>query len=585
VEHDATPAPFHLGEWFVEPSLNRVSRGDTARHLRPRLMDLLVFLAAHAGDVVTKDQILDGVWQQRFVAESVLSRSIADLRQLLDDDAERPRFIETVPKRGYRLIAGGVRRDGGPADAAARPSIVVLPFVDLAPGRDQEYFCDGLAEELTNGLAQLGGLRVIARTSACSFKGRGVDVREVGRALNVGAVLEGSVQRAGDRVRVTVQLIDVADGSHVWSQRFDRPAGDIFAIEDEIVAAVVAALRGTLLGSRTPVPRGRSTVTPVAHDLYLKGRHWAARRNPQAVEQALRCFEAAVEAAPSYAAAHAAIGECYCVMGFAGFARPSEVFPLGRGAAERALEIDPDSADAHAVLGHEIGTFEWQWARAESHFLRALELSPGHALARIWYSHLLAASGRFAEAIDQTERACECDPLSPTMRTTLGLSLYYARLFARAEEAFRAVLDSEPSFALAHFHLGRLCVLQGRFEEAAQQHAAASSIPTALGFLASASRRLGRADRAREAVQELERMAQTRYVGPLAWFAANSGDVDVELTWLERAADAREGSVPLLNVEAGMDHLRGEARFEALRRRFGLPAVSWSHQQGGGHGH
>jgi serine/threonine-protein kinase len=312
-------------------------------------------------------------------------------------------------------------------------------------------------------------------------------------------------------------------------------------------------------------------VTPAAHDLYLKGRHWSARRNPDALHQALACLEAAVKAAPSYAAAHAAIGECHCVMGFAGFARPSEVFPLGRQAGERALEIDPDSADAHAVLGHEAGTFEWQWEQAEEHFQRALALSPGHALARIWYSHLLAASGRFAEAIDHTERACECDPLSPTMRTTLGLALYYARQFERAEEAFRAVLETDPTFALAHFHLGRLCALQGRFDEAVQQQTAASAIPTAVGFLAGAWRRLGRPDRADEATRELERMAQARYVGPLAWFAASVGDPDAELSWLARAFDAREGSVPLLNTDAGMDHLRGDPRFEALVRRLGLP--------------
>jgi TolB-like protein/tetratricopeptide (TPR) repeat protein len=566
-------AAFTLGDWLVEPALDRISKDGAVRHLRPRLMDLLVFLAQHPGEVVTKDQILDHVWQQRFVAESVLSRSVADLRQLLDDDAEQPRYIETIPKRGYRLVAAEGSLVPRAADAARRPSVVVLPFVDMASGHDQEYFCDGLAEELTNGLAQLAGLRVVARTSAFAFKGRAVDVRQVGRALNVGAVLEGGVQRAGDRLRVTVQLIDVADSCHLWSQRFDRPAGDIFAIEDEIVRSVVLALKVKLLGDRAGRAMVRTTANPAAHDLYLKGRHLAARRSPESMAQALQCFERAVEADPSYAAAHAAIGECQAVAGFAGFSRPSDVFPLARQAAIRARELDPDLADAHAVLGHESGMFEWRWDEAEAHFQRALELSPGYALARVWYSHLLTASGRFDEAIEETERACECDPLSPTVRATLGLALYYARRFERAEETYKAVLDADPSFALAHFFLGRLYMVQGRLEEAVEQQAAASVIPTALGVLAGAWRRLGRPDRARDLVRGLERLAKARYVGPLAWFVANADDPDAQLAWLERAVDAREGSVPLLNTDAGMDPLRGDPRYHAIIGRLGLPVV------------
>jgi TolB-like protein/tetratricopeptide (TPR) repeat protein len=573
VEPASPRAAFTLGDWLVEPALDRIARAGVVRHLRPRLMDLLVFLSQHPGVVVTKDQILDRVWQQRFVAESVLSRSIADLRQLLDDEAEQPRYIETIAKRGYRLVASAATLAPPAAAAARRPSVVVLPFADLAPGRDQEYFCDGLAEELTNGLAQLAGLRVVARTSAFAFKGRGIDVRQIGRDLNVGAVLEGAVQRAGDRIRVTVQLIDVADGCHLWSQRFDRPTGDIFAIEDEIVRSVVLALRVKLLGDRAGRAMVRTTASPAAHDLYLRGRHLAARRNPESMAQALACFERAVDADPSYGAAHAAIGECHAVSAFAGFARPSDVAPLARQSAMRARGLDEALPDAHAVLGHVAGTFDWRWEEAEAHFQRALDLSPGYALGRVWYSHLLTASGRFDEAVEETERACECDPLSPTVRTTLGLALYYARRFERAEETFKTVLAGDPSFALAHFHLGRLYGVQGRLEEAIEHQAAAAAVPTSLGFLAGAWRRIGRPDRAEEVEREIDRLAATRYVGPLAWFAAHPDEPHIQLTWLERAVDAREGAVALLNTDAALDHLRGDPRYQALLGRLGLPAV------------
>jgi TolB-like protein/Tfp pilus assembly protein PilF len=564
---------FPLGDWLVEPALNRISRGGTVCHLRPRLMDLLVYLTRRAGQVVTKDEILEHVWRQQFVAESVLSRSVADLRRALEDDAEKPKFIETIPKRGYRLVAAVPAPPARDTRPSSLTSIVVLPFADLAPERDHEYFCDGLAEELTNNLAQLAGLRVVARTSAFAFRGRGIDVREIGRQLSVDAVLEGAVQRAGGRLRVTVQLIDVADGCHRWSQRFDRPAGDVFAIEDEIVQAVVAALRVKLFGPQAGRATVKTTSSPAAHDLYLRGRHLAARRSPEPIAQALECFRRAVEADPSYAAAHAAIAECHAVAGFSGFARPADVIPLARQSASRAVALAPGLAEGYAVLGHVTGMFDWQWAEAETCFQRALELSPGYALARVWYSHLLTASGRFGEAIEEMERACECDPLSPTVRTTFGLALFYARDFDRAEETFRTVLQSDPTFALAHFHLGRLYGVLGRHEEAVEQHAAASAIPIALGFLAAAWKQLGRPDRAADVVRELGQLAQVRYVGPLAWFVASVGDNDAQLQWLERAMDDREGSVPLLNTDAGLDHLRSDPRLTALIGRLGLPVV------------
>ena len=572
-------AAFHLGDWLVEPDLDRIGRGPLVRHLRPRLMDLLVFLAEHAGQPVTKDQILELVWRQQFVAESVLSRSIADLRRLLDDDAEHPRYIETIPKRGYRLVASVTARAASPAPSSGsaphRPSIVVLPFVDMAAGHDQDYFCDGLAEELTNGLAQLPGLRVVARTSAFAFKGRSIDVRDIGRELNVAVVLEGGVQREGSRLRVTVQLIDVSDGCHIWSERFDRTAGGIFEIEDEIVGAVVEALKVRLLDGRGARPMAGRTLDPAAHDLYLKGRHWAARRSADALPQALRLFEQAVEIDPGYAAAHAAIGECHAVSGFMSIARPRDTFPLARKSAERALAIDPALAEGHAVLGHESGMFEWRWGDAEACFQRALELSPGYALARVWYSHLLAASGRFEEGIAQTERACECDPLSPTIQTTLGLALYYAGLFERAADRYQEVLRVDPSFALARFHLGRLYAVQGRFAEACEQlEQAAEGAPIALGFLAGACRLLGRDRRAAESVARLERLAKSRYVGPMAWFGANMGDRDAQLSWLARALDEREGVVPLLNTDPALAGLHGDPRFESLRGRLGLPRAT-----------
>jgi len=542
-------------------------------------MDLLVYLAEHPNQVVTKDEILEDVWHQRFAAESVLSRSVADLRQLLDDDAQQPRVIETIPKRGYRLVAAiAPSRPGSAAadiESGERPSIVVLPFLDLAPARDHEYFCDGLAEELTNRLAHLRGLRVVARTSAFTFKGKAADVREIGRDLGVRTVLEGSVQRAGDHVRVTAQLIDASDGCHVWSGRFDRAAGDIFSIEDEIAQAVVSELRVKLFGGAELRFMRRQTVNPAAHDLYLRGRHHSARRSPDGLESAIRHYEQALEIDPGYAAAHAGIAECCCMIGFVGYRRPAEVFARGRQEAERALEIDPELAEAHAVLAHETGMHEWRWEEAERHFLHALDLNPGYPLARTWYSHLLTASGRFDEALAQVERACECDPLAPTVQSTLGLTHYYARRFDDAVDRCRKVLAVDPSFGLARFFLALAYRALGDFQGAVEQLRILSEFtPYALGYLAGALRALGREDEAARACDELERRSRSCYVSPLAFAAsAHRDDHDTSLRWLELAFNEREGTVPLLNVEPQVDHLRPEPAFQALIDRLGLPPV------------
>jgi adenylate cyclase len=546
-------------------------------------MDLLVYLAEHPNEVVTKEQILDNVWHQRFVSESVLSRSVAELRQLLGDNATRPQVIETIPKRGYRLVAPVTRQRlpsaVGSEGAGARPSIVVLPFLDLAPGHDHEYFCDGLAEELTNRLAHLHGLRVVARTSAFTFKGKPTDVREIGRLLNVRAVLEGSVQHSGGQVRVTVQLIDVSDGCHVWSGRFDRAACDIFAIEDEIARAVVSELRVTLAGGAEARVTHRQTTNPAAHDLYLRGRHHAARRSLTELELAIRHYEQAVDLDPKYAAAHAGIAECCCVIGFVGYRRPSEVFPRGKREAESALALDPELGEAHAVLAHEMGMYEWRWEEAERHFLRALDLNPGYSLTRTWYSHLLTASGRFDEALAHVERACECDPMAPTVRAMLGLTHYYARQFDRAADCCRQVLAANPSFGLARFFLARVFWAEGNFEAAAEQlRSLSGAMPHALGYLAGALRLLGRDGEAARAYDEVERLSQTCYISPLAFTAsARKDDHATRLRWLKLAFDEREGSVPLLNTEPLVDDLRGEPAFQALLARLGLPRVPAHH--------
>jgi serine/threonine-protein kinase len=564
-------ADFRLGEWLVQPSLGRISGAQGAVHLRPLLMDFLSLLARDPGRVVTKEEITRAVWGKRFLAKSALTRLVAELRQILGDDVETPRFIETVPKRGYRLVASV---SSAQSTAQPGPSVAVLPFADLSPGKDQEYFCDGLSEELTNALTRLHGLRVIARTSAFAFKGKALDVREIGRQLNVTAVMEGGVQRSADRLRVTVQLINAADGCHLWSERFDRRAGDVFAIQDDIAKAVVAALSIKLLGDEgsrlIPCP----TEDPEAHDLYLRGRYVAARRTPEAYAQAIRYFEQALARDPGYGVAYAALGACCCGSGFVSYLAPGDAFPKAKAAAGRALELDPALAEAHAVLGWASWAYDWDWLATEDCFRRAEALSPNDGMGRFWHAMMLAGLGRFEEALVQIQRAWDLDPLSLVIQTNVGAILFEARQYEQAVERLLNVLQMDPGFGLANFHLGRTYAAMARYGQSIDAlQKAAPGFPIAMGFLGLSWAQIGHRDKAEEILRELERLTVAQYV-PAQSFALvhlGLGNIDLALDWLKKAFDAHEGTVTLLGVEPCWDPHRSNPRFAELLRRLRLP--------------
>jgi TolB-like protein/Flp pilus assembly protein TadD len=584
VRSAAPRVDFRLGEWLIQPSLDRISQGATVARLRPRLMDFLVFLARNAGRVVGKDEIIEAVWERRFLAESVLTRSVADLRRLLHDEAEKPRFIETVPKRGYRLMVPVFEQSGSAGRAVAHPSVAVLPFTNMTADDGEQYFCDGLAEELTNALTRLRGLRVIARTSAFAFKGKAVDVREIGRHLSVGAVIEGGVQRSEGRLRITVQLIDATDGAHLWSDRFDRRASDIFAIQDEIAQAVVAALSIKLLGEEETGLTGRRTRDLEAHDLYLRGRYVAAQRTLEAYTQAIRYFQQASARDPAYALPYAALGSCYCGCGFLGYLAPEDAFPKAKAAAAKALDLDPTLAEAHATLGWAGWAYDWDWLAAENCFRRAEELSPNDAMVRFWHALMLAALGHFEEAHVEIQRAWYLDPLSLVIQTNLGLVLFEARRYEQAIERCLKVLEMDAGFALANLHLGRAYLAMGRYAQAvAALEKAAPSFPGAMGFLGAAWAGMGRRDKALEVLRELERLSAKQYGGSVAFAVVRLalGEIDAALDSLEKAFDAREGVAALLGVEPCMDRLRSNSRFTDLLTRLRLPAqIGCGHASG-----
>jgi serine/threonine-protein kinase len=339
---------------------------------------------------------------------------------------------------------------GRQGTTAGSPSVAVLPFADLTADRSNAYLGDGIAETLINALTNVPGLEVAARTSAFSLRETGDDVREIGRQLGVATVLEGSVQRDGERLRVTAQLVKTSDGLQLWSQRFDRDADDIFAVQDQVAQAVVTALRGVLL----PGP-GRvvaSTAEPAAYDAYLQGRFFWNKRSISDLERAIEYFEEAILHDSTYAQAWAGLADAYLMLPFYSTVASAEVVPKARQAAEHALELNPDLAEAHTTLAYALTVHDWDWAAAEREFRRAIELNPGYATAHKWYSDLLTATGRPDEALAAARRAADLDPRSPNVRTILGRAHWFLGQEEEALAEFDRALELDPSFLLTLMH-------------------------------------------------------------------------------------------------------------------------------------
>ena len=306
-----------------------------------------------------------------------------------------------------------------PAETKAGKSIVVLPFVNISPEEGQDYFCDGLSEEIINALSHIRELRVVARTSAFAFKGKEIDIREVGEKLNVDAVLEGSVRKAGERLRITAQLINVADGYHLWSERFDREMKDVFSIQDEVTLEIVDKLKIELLGKEREQVIKRYTENPEAHNLLLKGLYFWNKRTKESLKRSLECLHQALEIDPAYALAHAQLAFIFISLGWLGFARPHEAFPKAKAAAMKALEIDGSLPQAYAALGFISLFYDWDWTASEKGFKKALSLNPGFDYAHFGYSVILASLRRHEESVNALKKAVELDPLSLRMNAEL----------------------------------------------------------------------------------------------------------------------------------------------------------------------
>ena len=464
-----------------------------------------------------------------------------------------------------------------PSPIPAAPSVAVLPFADLSPKRDQEYLCDGLSDALQDALSRVDGLRVVSRTSAFAFKDKHLDVRQIGKQLNVATLLEGSVQVAGERLRASVTLTNVADGYQLWSERYDRALMDVFDVQDNIARTVVRRLLPKLSSELHAPLAIRSTDDLGAYQLYLKGRHVWNRRTEGALHQSIDYFRRALALDPTFAVAQAGLADAYAMLGIYGALPPAEAMPLAKSFAEAALAQRPNLAEALAARGCVRAVYEWDWAGAEADFRRALSVNPQYPSASQWYAvNCLMPLGRFTEARDQLRQAQKLDPLSPVVGATLGLLAYLERRYEEAIGHYREVLELDDRFALAHYFLGQALAEQGQYEEAVARlnQAAASGGRSAevLAALAAAEARAGRTDSAESLLGELQAMAGTKYVSPVL-----IGQVQLALGRRAAALESlveghRVRSVEMiwLGVRPIYDAVRDDHQFVTLLERIGL---------------
>lgn len=615
---------YEFGPMRLDPAERLLLHDGKPVPLAPKAFDLLVILVENHGHLLSKEDLMRRLWPDTFVEEVNLAQNVSAIRRALGDDRDGQQYIETVPKIGYRF-RGQVRHDPDRADEDAAPvgrhspaqngrgkrvrlyavafsaailvfgalwfarnratpgadanrkvqvrSIAVLPFVNLSSDPAQEYFSAGLTDELITHLAQVGSLRVISRTSVMGYKGSMKKAPEIGRELNVDALVEGSLERAQDRVRIRIQLINTANDQHLWARSYDRDLKDILRLESEIAGEIAQQIGyATQLGSRAarnPAPR--------AFENYLKGRYRWNQRTEAGLRAAIRHFQVAIEADPTFAPAYAGLADCYIIMANWGFMPGADAYPRAISAARSALALEPNLAEAHTSLAYATFLHDWDWAGAERGFQRAITLEPNYATAHHFYSIYLMAAGRHADAITEIHRARDLDPLSPIINSVVGWIHYEARQYPEGIREGEKAVAMDPNYVPALTNLGVIYMRTGQYKRSIEYferaHILAGQQGVVLSYLAQAHSLAGDKARARKILQDFDRKA-SYVVSPwdraLVYVAL--GEKENALAALELAADQRVGWIVRLGVDPALDTLRGEPRFLALERRIGIPA-------------
>jgi TolB-like protein/DNA-binding winged helix-turn-helix (wHTH) protein/Flp pilus assembly protein TadD len=611
----------------------------TKRGLRLRLQEqpfqVLAMLLEKPGELVSREELRSRLWPRTIVDfDHGLNKAINKIREALGDSAENPRFVETVARRGYRFLADveaidspspqpkvapDVAGDAGRSSAAhlgaawsrlphslawklfgfglalvlaaalfwtVYPrnyssskirSLAVLPLENLSGDASQDYFAEGMTDELITHLGQISALRVISRTSVMTYKSTRKSLAEVARELNVEAVVEGSVLRSGERVRITAQLIEVPADRHMWAQSYEGDLRDTLTLQNSVARAIAEQVRATLNRQEKAALEKSRAVNPEAYEAYLKGRYFWNKRTGDGLKKAIDYFSLAIEKDPDYAEAYSGLADSYALSGDWEYAilSPQDASPKAKAAATKALALDDSLGEAHTSLAFAMDQYDWDWESAEREYKRAIALNPGYATAHHWYAWHLIVMGRNSEGISELRKAENLDPLSLIISADLADALCIAHLHDESVQQSRKTLEMDPNFAVAHYQLGQAFEQKHMHEEAIAEFQRAielsggnAAFDSNLAYAYAAS---GRRDQALKIAKDLESRASESSTADanIALIYVALGDNDQAIVWLNKAYQARFN--PSILLRPAFDPIRSDARFQDLLRRIGLP--------------
>jgi TolB-like protein/tetratricopeptide (TPR) repeat protein len=574
---------YEFGAYRLDAQSRMLFRDGDHVTLPPKVTELLVALVQAAGRVLTRKELLQRLWPDTVVEEGSLTSHISLLRKALGEDPKAQGVIETLPKRGYRFVASVKRLASGAHDSGVgRTMLVVLPFENLSAGERYDYFSEGLTEEMITELARLSPERlgVIARTSAMQFKSTTKGIAQIGGELGVSHVLEGSVRRVGDRVRITAQLIRVSDESHLWAQSYERDLHDVLEVQTEVARVVAREIQIKLTPheQRRLNPDKTRSVNPQAYELYLRGRHFWYRRTEEGIRKSIQCFEEALRHDPGFAAAYDGISDAHTMLACRGMTPALESFHKAKTAARQAVRLQPELGEGYASLAH-VRLHDWDWVGLESEFRQAVELDPGYAIAHYWYAEYLMAMGRIQEAVGRVEHSWELDPLNSVINASVGMIRYLAHDYDGALVALRRGLEIDPTHYVSYLRMGLVCLQKKLPNEAidamrqAVMHSGGST--EALAGLAQAHAVTGDKRAMERIVKELGESAG-RYVSPynVARVYAAIDEKQRALEWLERAYREHNPDLIELTREPSFADLHSDAKFRELVERIGWRGVA-----------
>jgi TolB-like protein/DNA-binding winged helix-turn-helix (wHTH) protein/Tfp pilus assembly protein PilF len=615
-------AVFQFGDYELDLGRYQLRREGRVAKLEKIPMELLVLLVSRRGELVTREEIDGHLWGSEVFVDTQqgINTAIRKIRLALRDNPDAPRFVQTVVGKGYRFLAPvtvvepvievlpslaipkgrrrrwwipatvvtlaillsglwSVNRRGTPlANGQQIRSIAVLPLENLSGNPAEEYFADGMTEALITNLAKIRDLRVISRTSVMSYKTARKPLPEIVQALEVDAVVEGSVVRSGNRVRITAQLISATTDQHLWAEEYNRDLHDIISLQNEVASAIVREIRVTLTPDQQRALASRPAVSPVAYEAYLKGRYSWNQRTEEGMRKGIEFFQQAIELDPTNALAYSGLADCYTGLGYLSYLAPKDAFPPARAAAARAVELDSTVAEPHASLGYAKLYYEWDWAGAEREFRSAIALNPNYATGHHWFSVYLTAMGRHEEALAEIRRAQELDPLSLAINTDIGFEAYYSGRYDDAVRQLHAVLTVNAGFPLAHLWLGRTYQQMSRYPQAIAEYDKTQVVlgdwPVTLAALGNAYGFLQERGKASDILEKMRELSRQEYVTAygVALVYAGLGEKDQAFDWLDKGVEERTHWLVWLKLDPRWVKIRSDPRFASLLHRVGLPS-------------